>query len=400
MSVRRVGWFIVALIVAIAGIAPAVAAEDDAARAAFARGDYEAARSAWQPAARAGDAGALFGLGLLYANGLGVARDPLAAQHWYTMSAERGQAAAQYNLAVMRETGDGVPRDRSQAAFWYGEAARRNLPAAANNLALMTLAGDGVQREPAMAVALLKRANADDRRRLIDALPEAGAITTANLRARPTLEGKRLGRVLTSTPLRVFAQQQDWAQVWRVDNDTVGWVARRLLRGLPEPGGSRVALATLAQGPIMTPAATSPQLRADADAPPRLTTTRQAAPPHTTRLLRNSGWLATIGGDTTGSLQAAMRGTPMRVKVQGLNVREWPSKRAPIETQLRRNDIVRVLETRGDWQRIELPGQPGESWVAGFLLDDNLTPQVVKPKPAADTPSRAPASAPVGQGGG
>jgi TPR repeat protein len=91
--------------------------------AAYESGDYALALREWEPLAAAGDARAQFNLGVLYAQGQGVAADPVRALDWYRKAAEQGYAAAQNSLAARYEHGIGVPRDDALAAVWYEKAA-------------------------------------------------------------------------------------------------------------------------------------------------------------------------------------------------------------------------------------------------------------------------------------
>ena len=50
-------------------------------------------------------------LGVIYAEGDGVAEDDAEAVRWYRLAAEQGHASAQYNLGLMYAEGNGVPED-------------------------------------------------------------------------------------------------------------------------------------------------------------------------------------------------------------------------------------------------------------------------------------------------
>ncbi|MBF0127780.1 MAG: sel1 repeat family protein, partial [Magnetococcales bacterium] len=62
----------------------------------------------WEQAARQGHAGARYNLGLLYAEGLGVARDDRKALILWSQAAEQGEIRAKYNLGVLYERGRGI----------------------------------------------------------------------------------------------------------------------------------------------------------------------------------------------------------------------------------------------------------------------------------------------------
>ena len=66
---------------------------------------------------------AQFNLGLMYANGEGVAKDYAKAFKWYRRSAEQGNAKAQGNLGSMYANGEGVPKDTIEGLAWSNIAA-------------------------------------------------------------------------------------------------------------------------------------------------------------------------------------------------------------------------------------------------------------------------------------
>ncbi|MBI1943806.1 MAG: sel1 repeat family protein [Betaproteobacteria bacterium] len=99
--------------------APALAAADLEAGAEAARaGDYQTALRQWRPLAERGDRDAQFNIGLLYENGLGVARDDAEALAWYRRAAELGDAGAQYNVGLFYAYGRGVAPSDVQAYAW------------------------------------------------------------------------------------------------------------------------------------------------------------------------------------------------------------------------------------------------------------------------------------------
>ena len=55
---------------------------------AYSSGDYQTALTEWQPLAEEGNVEGQFGMGLLYANGFGVALDDDQALKWYLLAAE------------------------------------------------------------------------------------------------------------------------------------------------------------------------------------------------------------------------------------------------------------------------------------------------------------------------
>lgn len=85
--------------------------------------DYAEAIKWFRKAAKQGDAGAKYNLGVAYGAGVGVPQDYAEAVKWYRKAAEQGDAKAQNNLGAMYFKGEGVPRDFVQSYFWFSLAA-------------------------------------------------------------------------------------------------------------------------------------------------------------------------------------------------------------------------------------------------------------------------------------
>lgn len=124
-------------------------------QASYEIGEYEAALGVWQPLADSGDAESQFGVGLLYANGFGVALDDAQALKWYGLAAEQGHGQAMCNIAVMNANGWGVPQSDSEALKWYSLAAEQGIAEAHNALSQMYLSGFGVEMDKAKAYMFL-----------------------------------------------------------------------------------------------------------------------------------------------------------------------------------------------------------------------------------------------------
>jgi clan AA aspartic protease (TIGR02281 family) len=101
---------------------------------AFAGKDYIGAMGWLSGAANKGSAAAQSNIGLLYENGLGVARDYSEAMRWFRMAAEKGNAAAQNNIGRMVAKGEGVGRDCAIAKQWLERAAAAGSETARNNI--------------------------------------------------------------------------------------------------------------------------------------------------------------------------------------------------------------------------------------------------------------------------
>jgi hypothetical protein len=99
--------------------------------------DYETAITEWQVLAEDGHADSQFSMGVLYANGFGVALDDAEALKWYGLAADQGHAEAMCNIAIMHANGWGVPQSDAEAFKWYGLAAERGFAMAQINLATM-----------------------------------------------------------------------------------------------------------------------------------------------------------------------------------------------------------------------------------------------------------------------
>ncbi len=126
---------------------------------AFRQGDLQTARDIWQPLAEAGDPVAQFNLGKLYEYGGDTVRQDYAeAARWYREAADQGIAEAQNNLGLMYAQGLGVPRDPRRAAELWKQAADNDYGLAQYNLALAVFRGEGVSRDERVAVIWFERA--------------------------------------------------------------------------------------------------------------------------------------------------------------------------------------------------------------------------------------------------
>jgi len=88
------------------------------------RKDYAAALNLWTPLAEQGNPAARAGLGVLYANGQGVAQDFAEAARWYQLAAAQGFPFAQLSLGLLYESGQGVPENPLKALMWFTLASR------------------------------------------------------------------------------------------------------------------------------------------------------------------------------------------------------------------------------------------------------------------------------------
>lgn len=104
---------------------------------AFNSAEYDVALAEWQVLADEGNSEGQFGMGLLHANGFGVALDDAEALKWYSLAADQGHAEAMCHIAVMHANGWGVPQSDTEAFRWYSLAAEEGVTTAQIGLARM-----------------------------------------------------------------------------------------------------------------------------------------------------------------------------------------------------------------------------------------------------------------------
>ena len=94
-------------------------------------GRFEEAYDAFWPAARSGNADAEELIGVLYALGLGVEKDPVRAFEWYLRASMKGHPGAQSGIGWYYEVGIGTKIDLVRAYMWYALSAIGGDPDAA-----------------------------------------------------------------------------------------------------------------------------------------------------------------------------------------------------------------------------------------------------------------------------
>ncbi|MCI8321033.1 MAG: SEL1-like repeat protein [Dorea sp.] len=129
--------------------------------------DFVEAMRLFQIEADAGNALAMYDLGRMWADGLGVEADPDKAQEWYQraldafLSAqkdlpERKKTYLQYRIGKMYLAGLGTPQDPGTAAEWLELAAGKQHKYAQYTLAGLFAAGKGVEKDLVRAVELYR----------------------------------------------------------------------------------------------------------------------------------------------------------------------------------------------------------------------------------------------------
>lgn len=103
---------------------PAHAADLEDARDLMEAGEFVAAREMFEVLARSGNADAEELIGVMYALGLGVARDDERAFEWYLRASMKGHPGAQSGIGWYYEVGRGMPApDLVRAYLWYALSA-------------------------------------------------------------------------------------------------------------------------------------------------------------------------------------------------------------------------------------------------------------------------------------
>jgi hypothetical protein len=125
--------------------------------------DFSTAENLWQQACDAGEPKGCFGVGVMYEDGKGVAKNVKRAVELYRRACDQKYALGCYNLGLMYGNGRGVPKDLKRAAELYGRACDGGHAAACNNLGIQYANGQGVPHDDQKAAELYKRScNAGD----------------------------------------------------------------------------------------------------------------------------------------------------------------------------------------------------------------------------------------------
>ena len=147
-----------AIFSASAGLTSELPGDRAAAQSAYENGDYAHAFRLFEPLAANGDANAQFMLGLMYANGHGVAQNFYEAAKMYRRAGNQGHIGAQVNLGSLFDEclGNG-PCNSEEAANWYRRAADSGDAVAQYNLGVMYGIGRGVAEDEWTAKILFRK---------------------------------------------------------------------------------------------------------------------------------------------------------------------------------------------------------------------------------------------------
>lgn len=111
--------------------------------AAFDSKNFSFAYQLLAPLAANGNAEALWRLGMMQMNGLGMVENQMLGLENFIKAAELGHIFAHHMIGVAYMTGEGVEKDINQAIEWFEKAAKFDLPG--SMLALGMLYEDGKQ---------------------------------------------------------------------------------------------------------------------------------------------------------------------------------------------------------------------------------------------------------------
>jgi TPR repeat protein len=140
------GRLLIAAILCLPWILPAMADPYDDGWAAYHRRSYAEAIAIWRPLAEQGDARAQVALGEMYQWAYGVPQDDAEAVRWYRRAAEQGRVDAQRLLGTIYYEGLGVLQSTPDAAFWLEKAAEQGSGNGQLELARIYRDGYGVPR--------------------------------------------------------------------------------------------------------------------------------------------------------------------------------------------------------------------------------------------------------------
>lgn len=123
--------------------------------------DYTKTFEYWLKAAEAGYVPAFNRVGVLYFDGVGVAKDDARAFQWIEKGAARNDEKAAANLAYLYYNGFGTARDEVKAFKLYQLLQGKNMPHVQYRLGVMYAEGKGVAKDYVQAYNYLEQAGKD-----------------------------------------------------------------------------------------------------------------------------------------------------------------------------------------------------------------------------------------------
>ena len=177
-------------------------------------GNYETAYQLWQSLAEAGDAGAMFNLGILFWEGKGVPRDRNSAIDWWQQAAARNVSAAQYNLSLVHYLGEGAEQSLDQAIALARLAAEQGHDYASKRM--LPVLEDELSREALTQIDEIRFAYIDAAKDEELATIYAGSNTAAPI----------LGLLQAETPIRAISNDSLWSRI-EPPGGILVWVSSR-----------------------------------------------------------------------------------------------------------------------------------------------------------------------------
>lgn len=107
-----------------------------------------------------GDVHAMHGMGVVYAEAIGVRRDDEKAVEWFRKAAEKGNGVSMHYIGLMYLEGRGVPQDSQQGLDWCHKAAEQGEAGAMHLISVVYANGERVPQDYKLAYAWLKAAAA------------------------------------------------------------------------------------------------------------------------------------------------------------------------------------------------------------------------------------------------
>ncbi|MGM0566528.1 MAG: protein kinase domain-containing protein [Bacteroidota bacterium] len=123
------------------------------------RNEYREAIDAFERAGSQGNGKALYNLGVMYLNGLGMIEDKAIALDYFQKAARYGSPEARFQAGYMYANGDGAAKDNEKAIEYYEMASENGLSMAMNNLARIYTNGPESLRNYSEAFRLLQQAS-------------------------------------------------------------------------------------------------------------------------------------------------------------------------------------------------------------------------------------------------
>ena len=302
-----------ALLFAASEIAWAQSADVQRAIAAYNEGDYAAAMAVWEPLANQGNRDAQFAMGVLYYEGHGVNKNLDEALAWFRKAADSEHPTAMFNLGVAYWEGRGLSQSFAQAVDWWERAAESGDVASQYNLGLAYYRGKGAQKDLDQARNWLTQAAEKghaDAQRVLGIIDEKVAKSQTAASSTSGASVASAANQAGSTEVESVMVQPAESQETQAQN-------------VSEPSSRQVSNAT-------TPEAS--------------TTTKEKA--------------------AAGSVIITTRFRAAEVSVDQLELRSGPGSQSPVLQTLREGTPVKIIEARGSWGRVEIPGHV-RLWVFG-----------------------------------